>query len=209
MADPFRLLPPETARQGVERLADRTSGHRALWVFYFGGSHEINEPLRARLREVAFPAGHQWFSFILAAAYSLPREPTAPGAGGVAFQKAINLQSSALTLRAKPGGSVNLALTWQATELLDQDYKVFVHLVDGAGQRWAQHDGEPDGGERPTSGWMPGELVRDHHGLLLPAGAPAGAYGLIIGLYVPGQGRLSLIDGGDALKVGPVQVLAD
>jgi hypothetical protein len=70
-----------------------------------------------------------------------------------------------------------------------------VHLVDENGQIAAQSDGEPAGWTRPTTGWLPGEIIIDAHTLSL-ANVPAGSYQLNIGLYDPVTGvRLALSNG--------------
>ncbi len=208
MTDPFffRPYPPETVDRAARALLDSVQGRRrALWVFYLGGSNEVNAPLRAVLREAAYPAGHTWFPYILAMSYSLPRAPMVGGPSGVAFQSGVVLDAVSYTGEAASGGSVNVALTWRATAPLVTSYKVFVHLVDGDGRRWAQHDDYPDNGERPTVEWAPGDVVRDHQGLLLPADLPAGDYRLVVGLS-SGQGRLRLLDGADSLAIGSVHI---
>ncbi|MCA9945717.1 MAG: hypothetical protein KC449_19680, partial [Anaerolineales bacterium] len=77
-----------------------------------------------------------------------------------------------------------LTLLWHAEAEMPTSYRVFVHLVDGAGQILAQADGEPANWTRPTTGWVPGEYILDEHTLTLPADLPLDA-SLRIGLYDP------------------------
>ena len=66
---------------------------------------------------------------------------------------------------------------------LDQDYKVFLHLVDSKNALAAQYDAEPQQGGYPTSLWQPGDvIVGDGIGLDLSA-VPAGEYRLDFGMY--------------------------
>ena len=65
----------------------------------------------------------------------------------------------------------------------------------------AQGDGPPAGGWYPTSIWEAGEVVTDHHTLLLPKATAAGAYDLVVGWYdvesgtrLPGEQRLGAIE---------------
>jgi len=59
----------------------------------------------------------------------------------------------------------------------------------------AQSDSFPAAGERPTTGWLPGEIISDHHTLTLLAEMSPGNYRLITGLYDPVTGeRLSALD---------------
>jgi 4-amino-4-deoxy-L-arabinose transferase-like glycosyltransferase len=87
----------------------------------------------------------------------------------------------------RPGGTLNLTLYWQALGEMEKSYTVFTHLLDGASRIWAQHDGVP-GGDKPTSGWVRGEIVIDRHTLLIKDDAPAGEYTLEVGMYDPATG---------------------
>ncbi|MBV8085901.1 MAG: hypothetical protein JO247_13920 [Chloroflexi bacterium] len=72
-----------------------------------------------------------------------------------------------------------VTLQWQALSVSTTDYTVFVHAIDGAGRIVVQADGEPRGGDFPTSAWRPGDHVADEHPWIL---AP-GSYTLEVGLY--------------------------
>ncbi len=85
--------------------------------------------------------------------------------------------------RAPAAEALDVTLYWLALRETAVNYKAFVHLVDGAGQVVAQHDGDPGGGYTPTTRWRPGELIADTHRIPLPAGLTPGAYGLKAGLY--------------------------
>ena len=82
-----------------------------------------------------------------------------------------------------PGRSLRLQLYWQALEAPAEDYTVFVHALDGAGQLIAQQDNPPVRGTRPTSAWEPGEVVVDPYDLPLPEDVPPGEVRVIVGLY--------------------------
>lgn len=93
------------------------------------------------------------------------------------------------------GQIINLTLYWKALATLDQDYTVFVHLVDAQGQIWGQKDNQPVKGEYPTSLWEPGEIIRDTYPLTLDPTIPPGEYQLLVGMYLPESGqRLPLYD---------------
>jgi hypothetical protein len=90
---------------------------------------------------------------------------------------------------------LELALFWQAERLLDQDWTVFVHLLDGNGALVAQHDSQPQDGQYPTSAWDQGEVVSDRHRLRLPADLPSGDYQVLVGLYsLENDERLPVLD---------------
>jgi hypothetical protein len=93
------------------------------------------------------------------------------------------------------GDVLPLTLYWQATGEPAVSYKVFTHLIDASLVIWGQQDSIPGGGDRPTTGWAPGEVITDEYRLPVRADAPAGAYVVEIGLYQPETGeRLPVTD---------------
>ena len=91
----------------------------------------------------------------------------------------------------RPASWVTVTCVWGATQRPSADYTVAVHLLAAGGERVAQHDGPPLGGNWPTTLWAPGQVVHDQHGLRLPDDLQEGAYGLAIALYeYPSQRRL-------------------
>jgi hypothetical protein len=99
----------------------------------------------------------------------------------------------------QPGQALPLTLYWRARSELDTSYSVFVHLVDENGTIQAQKDSVPHGGQWPTTGWAPGEVITDEHALTIPANTPPGTYRLIAGMYRADTGeRLTAAAGNDA-----------
>jgi len=84
--------------------------------------------------------------------------------------------------------TVSVTLTWRATGTPNADYTVFVHLVDADGAMIAQDDGFPAAGAYPTSWWLPGDVVQDHH-TLSPAEMPQTSLYLRVGLYERASGH--------------------
>jgi hypothetical protein len=78
-----------------------------------------------------------------------------------------------------PAGA-GVTLYWRAKALMDRSYSAFVHVLGPEGELLAQADRVPAGGARPTTGWLPGEIVADAYALPL-----AGAAALRAGLYDP------------------------
>ncbi|MCS7221741.1 MAG: DUF2723 domain-containing protein [Anaerolineae bacterium] len=81
------------------------------------------------------------------------------------------------------GRPLTVTLYWQPLRALGADYTSFVHVLDGYGEKIAQHDAPPGGVYYPTSLWQPGEILRDRHVIHLPEKLPTGPYALRIGLY--------------------------
>lgn len=107
------------------------------------------------------------------------------------------------------GAAVEVTLVWLALRETSQENKVFVHLLDKAGAVIAQHDGDPVGGYTSTTRWRPGEIVIDRHTIALPAGLPAGDYGLRAGMYQVDPLRNLRVDPpapDDRIDIGTVEV---
>ncbi len=90
---------------------------------------------------------------------------------------------------------------------------VFVHLLDEQGVIIGQSDGEPAGGSRPTSSWLPGEYIADQHSVRVRDDALLGSATLVVGLYDAATGqRIAWVDEngqvtGDSLRLpSPVRV---
>jgi len=113
--------------------------------------------------------------------------------------------------RIAPRRRLHVTLYWQSLAEMDQDYTVFVHLVDQAGRIYSQHDRQPAAGLYPTSKWKEGEVIEDVHLIDVPADIPTGRYSLQVGLYLfSTMERLQISSGtvqADHLVLGSVEVL--
>lgn len=91
---------------------------------------------------------------------------------------------------------LHLALPWRAMQEVEASYKVFVHLLNDAGEIVSQYDAVPCSWECPTSAWEAGAWYVDE--AVLPLwGLPPGEYRLALGLYdaVTGRRLPTLADG--------------
>jgi hypothetical protein len=88
----------------------------------------------------------------------------------------------------KAGEVLGLRTFWSVDQPFDQDFFVFVHLLDAAGNRVAQRDTPPWQGRFPTSSWRPGTFVVDVNDVALPEGLAPGEYTLAIGMFDPASG---------------------
>jgi hypothetical protein len=101
-----------------------------------------------------------------------------------------------------PGGALAISLVWRAEHETETSYRVFLHLLGPNGEVVSQSDGEPAGWTRPTTGWLPGEVIVDERELALPLELPGGDYTLAAGLYEPHDGSRLLLPGGtDAITI--------
>ncbi len=85
--------------------------------------------------------------------------------------------------RVQPGGALVVNLYWTTDSPLVNSYKATVQLLDRSGNLIAQDDSIPARWTRPTTGWLPGEIVPDAHALALPQALPDGPLTLIAALY--------------------------
>jgi len=83
---------------------------------------------------------------------------------------------------------IELLLYWQSLREMDENYTVFVHLVDSDGMVRSQKDNAPVNDTYPTSLWQPGEFVADAYTLVLPPDLPPGDYGVEVGMYLAETG---------------------
>jgi len=106
----------------------------------------------------------------------------------------------------QPGASVTVTIVWQAESTADESYHVFLHLLDPGGRLVAQSDGVPAAWTRPTTGWLPGEVITDTRVLSIPSDAPPGGYTIQAGLYLPSGARLATPEGSDAVPLTTISV---
>jgi hypothetical protein len=82
-----------------------------------------------------------------------------------------------------PGQPVEMTLVWQAGQPIFRSYTIFVHIVDEAGQIWAQADRVPGDGRWPTETWAKEEWIVDTFQLSFGPDIPAGTYRMLVGIY--------------------------
>ena len=111
--------------------------------------------------------------------------------------------------RALPGTEFPVTLVWQTLATPARDLTGFVQLLDGEGRLVTQAPDRPPG-ERPTSAWLPGEVVSSTQSLSLPPDLTPGTYRLIAGVYdarAAGLPRVRVVpDGTDHVALGEVVV---
>jgi len=97
----------------------------------------------------------------------------------------------------QPGELLEFDLYWRSDESDQVSYTVFAQLLGPNGRILVQQDQLPVMGDRPTSGWVPGEFIRDPYQLVIPPDAAPGKYKLIVGMYDSQTGKRLQIIGGD------------
>jgi hypothetical protein len=118
-----------------------------------------------------------------------------PPAGPADLEGGISLAGYTLD---QADGLLKLDLYWQTQQPVPGRYKVFAQLLNGSNELVSQSDQAPAAGQRPATGWLPGEIIVDSHQLSLPADLSGPSYRLIAGLYNPLNGqRIPLVDQND------------
>jgi hypothetical protein len=128
--------------------------------------------------------------------------------GDAAHNNAAQVKLIGVDVPVTPSGdNLPVTLYWQAGAEMDQDYTVFVQLLNSEGQVVSQVDVQPLAGSAPTTTWLPGEIITDVYTMQLPPGLPPGTYRLIAGMYNAATGqRLSVSTGGDFVELPGVTV---
>lgn len=151
----------------------------------FTAPDEVGEtPLGVRVRGREVQCG--WLRVLRPvcplAAVRAAGEAVVPGA--VNFDNQIVLRRLSLeTARASPGQVVFISAEWQGLRAMESNYTVFVHLIGPDGLLYGQVDAWPGQGARPTTGWQPGEVVRDRFEVRLSEAAAPGEYAVEVGWY--------------------------
>lgn len=104
------------------------------------------------------------------------------------------------------GTTLQLTLYWQALDGQSPvDYIAFTHLLAEDGHLVAQHDGQPGGGSRPTTGWAPGESIVDTHQMGFQDLEYVGPATIVVGLYAS-TGERVVTDAGTDYVALPVAI---
>lgn len=80
-------------------------------------------------------------------------------------------------------GAITMTLQWQSLNPVEEDFTLFIHVLNQQGQTVAQVDVPPADPNKPTSSWLAEEYKTLIQRIPLPLDLPAGEYTLAIGLY--------------------------
>jgi hypothetical protein len=81
------------------------------------------------------------------------------------------------------GDTVHCTLYWRALQTMERNYTVFTHLVAADGRTWGQWDNQPQGGQSPTTRWVPGQVIADLYRIPVSTDAPTVPVELRVGMY--------------------------
>jgi hypothetical protein len=198
---PSVVEPMERVRSRVERSA---AEHARLWFVLYKGTLGPGAELKAWLDETLYPSSMDWGSDSLFLSYLAPKAPWLEVAPGANFGGVIQLDAARYSAQAGPGGEVGVVLQWRALRAPLSDCRVVLQIWDETGAVLAQRDVRPVNWSQPTHRWTAGEVVQDHHGLLLAAQSATPLH-LAVSLYNADTGEPVLVDGDTFLELGTLR----
>ena len=133
----------------------------------------------------------------------------------VQLQPSLDVQLTGLTLgnslslpgyNVRPasleaGDTVSITLWWETKTRMETDYTAFIHILGPDGQMLAQGDRLLRSGNRPTSRWRVGEVLRDEFQLVIPPAAQPGEYVVTAGVYYWKTGERLPVSDAEGLRV--------
>jgi mannosyltransferase len=209
-----RPLDEAKTEEALERIVAQ---HRHLYVLFWGTvESDPGRFIEGWLDERTFKALDSWFGNVRLAVYAVPlAEVSAEIQHPLDLTLGEDIQLLGYSIsssKVAAGDILQLTLFWQASNPIEQRYKVFTHVLDGRSHIVGQRDAEPVGGMRPTTTWQEGEVIADNYGVLVLPGTPPGEHQLEIGMYSLETGeRLPVSKDseplGDHILLEPIEVL--
>ncbi|MCL4459553.1 MAG: glycosyltransferase family 39 protein [Chloroflexi bacterium] len=190
--------------ESLSQLNEITSGHGRVWLVLWQnleadpGNLVLNQFLAAcpRLEVDRYFHGISLLLFSLETKPHFPVEPSPEYHLKANFDTKIALLGYRLSsAHPAPGETIRLTLYWQALAKMDQNYTVFVHILNQGEHIWGQMDKVPISVHYPTSKWRIGDLLQDDYDLRVLPGTPPRRYAIEIGLYLrTTMKRLPILD---------------
>jgi 4-amino-4-deoxy-L-arabinose transferase-like glycosyltransferase len=106
----------------------------------------------------------------------------------------------------KRDGELNINLYWQALRRMEEDYTIYLKLVNDVYHIWGQQDSRPIWDGSPTNTWEQGQIVGDKRELEVLPGTPPGLYRVEVILLDLHSGRMLESEGGESVLLGPIEV---
>jgi 4-amino-4-deoxy-L-arabinose transferase-like glycosyltransferase len=103
-------------------------------------------------------------------------------------------------------GDLKINLYWQALRRMEEDYTVYLKLVNDVYHIWGQQDSRPVWDGSPTNTWEQGQVVGDKRELEVLPGTPPGLYQIEVILMDLHSGRTLESEGGGSVLLGPIEV---
>ena len=194
--EPMESIQPRVGRAAAE--------HARLWFVLYQGTFGPGMELKTWLDETLYPHSMDWGNESLFLSYLALKPPWFEVAPGLDFGGVLRLEAARYSARVGPAGEVGVALRWQALQAPPPDCKVVLQIWDETGAVLAHRDVRPVNGERPACRWVAGEVVEDHHGLMLTARSETPLH-LAVSLYDADTGEILPVAGEPFLELGVLE----
>jgi hypothetical protein len=193
----------------VKSVTDLDRGAQNYAVVYLEAQQRgANQAIYTQIRRTLPLARVTIHGIDYAEIYQLPKPFETPLEAR--FGEALHLWGLTLT---REQDRLVVTPAWDVRARPDEDYQLFLHLLDRQGRQVARVDVPPGGADLPpTSSWEPGQQIAVPLPIQLPPDLPPGRYELTMGLYRPSDGaRLPLRQGpaADPARAGPHALLLE
>ncbi|MEA3408109.1 MAG: glycosyltransferase family 39 protein [Chloroflexota bacterium] len=210
----------EVAAQLRRATEGDTEATRCIFYLRYDNGKELHTYIRRQLAQNALFLWQEPFAYGTLSCYQLAenarfRQVRALLGVDVDYGHRLRLINYGLSdSQVQYRQELGLGLLWRALRPLEEDYHLFMHLVDEEGRMWGQRDGRlQDTRGIPTSAWQEGSEHLCNYSVPLDAAIPPGQYWVALGVYrLDDLSRLDIIDRqeerqGTTYKLGPVQVV--
>jgi len=210
-----------TEEEVAKQLKDASGDAKHLFYLeYPDAEGDSKALLRRQLAQNGIFLWEKPFAYGTMGYYLLPKDANfqrvgAPMRAGVDFGHRLCLEGYGLSShQVEYRRELGLGLEWRALRKIDQDYHLFVHVIDSQGQTWGQKDAPlRDADFLGTSAWPEKSEHLCNHSVPIEPGTPPGKYWIEIGVYgLQDLARLDIIDKdeqkqGTAYVIGPIDVV--
>jgi hypothetical protein len=210
----------EVAAQLRRATEDKVDGARNIFYLRYDNGKKIHTYIRRQLAQNALFFWQEPFAYGTLSCYQLaenarfrqvhPLLDVNVNYGHRLGLEKYGLSASQVQYRQELG----LGLLWRTLRPLEQDYHLFMHLVDEEGRMWGQRDKRlQDTQGIPTGDWSEKSEHLCNYSVPLDAAIPPGRYWVALGVYrLDDLSRLDIIDyqeqrQGTTYQLGPVQVV--
>lgn len=204
-----RQRPLDEASTLAELQAIADASPKVYTVYWAAQQADPQALIEGWLDTHLFKATDKWYGNVRLVSYASPQASANLKLNpvDVQFDPDIRLTGYAVpALQIAPGDILQAALQWQTGAPLAGDYTVFLQVLDANNHLVGQRDARP---LIPTTEWLPGQPIRDAHGVFIEPGTPPGPHRLIMGLYNSQTGqRLPLAESGvDFIELAQVEII--
>ncbi len=153
----------------VHKLQDAMAGHTRIFsVFVHRDQVDPQHFIEQWLDKHAFRAWDAWYGAVQLVLYGTlwgRDSPALERSVGASWAQQISPEGyRLLDGMVEAGDILRITLHCRALSRIDEDYKVFIHLLDEDGNLLAQRDSQPLAGARPMTSWDEGEELQDNYG---------------------------------------------